>query len=128
MGCSQKYPFQTETQVIHYYHHNKRGRQKAIDVLDQEIRSTPDRVDLRWEVCCLAVTRGLDGMDRDKRRAFEMRYFVDYDDRATITDVIDAIGKEFGKGRRTIYDWLDEAREHIRWEAEELELIPGREV
>ncbi len=124
MGHSLKYPFLTVTQVIHYYHHNKRGRQKAIDVLEQEIRASPMKTDIRWEVCCLAVARGTKYAEPAHVRAFELRYFGDYPDRMTITDLIEGIAREFRVSRSTVYDWLDNIKADIEHEAKELELIP----
>lgn len=128
MGNVRGYPFRSVGQVIGFAHNNNPARAKYRERFQREILGAPDRNSFLWENCATAVRRGLDDVEPIVRRAFELRYFSEYDlDRTTIVELIDLIGKEIDRARSVVYEYLDEARARVRCHAEELELIPEAE-
>lgn len=121
---SALYPFSDVYQVISFYNHNKIGQAKSVNLLEQETRSTADRVDLRWEMCCFAIERGLKASPMDKGTAFAWRYAKTWHDRMSVGEIIAEIAKLFKTCPRTIYRWVDDVVADIEREAQDMRLIP----
>lgn len=118
------YPFSTVYQVIDYYQYNKRGRIKSVNLLEEEHGNSGERIDLRWEMCLIAIERGLDMSTPLQARVFKRRYCEQYPDEWTKGEIIQAIAWEFSRKKSTIYQWLDAVMEDIEREAVDLRLIP----
>lgn len=126
MDNSLNFPFLTVYQVLDYYQHNKRGRMKSVNLLEEEHGSRGHGIDLKWEMCWFAIDRALKFCTAQQVQVFRLRYCTEYPDELSKGEIIQAIASRFGKKKSTVYAWLDEIIEDIEREAVDLRLIPQK--
>lgn len=71
------YKFRTINQLLHWYTHNNPARQKFINLLERDSKSTNENSSIDWALICSVIYGTLSYCTYNERRAFLMRYSSD---------------------------------------------------
>lgn len=107
------YKFKSVNQLLHWYTHNNPARQKFINLLERESKTTNENSSIDWALICSVIYGTLTYCTYNERRAFLMRYSADP---KTSNLAIDEIAYELQVSTR-------QARRYIHSVTDELESV-----